>query len=238
MRDIQSKINNHTLKPKDILSTLREEKNNNFCFNCKSKNPTFCDIKKGILICSKCKNEESKSILFDRINKEELLRLILGNNEGMEIESINKKIIEMNENIENKNKINKNIESEKSSSKLKNKISIESLKKKRAERKKEDSEKIQIEETIKKDKIEIQNKNLKEESIQYESIKSISLDKPRKFTFQGSGDVGLITDKKEESENDSFNTYHHFIKKEKKVTLTEKGKNIVEGIVNKFKRQE
>ncbi|KRH92821.1 putative GTPase-activating protein [Pseudoloma neurophilia] len=289
-------LETHSFKPKEVLNLLRENPDNNKCFYCKNTGPNCAQLNVGRIICTKCashlrKNESEniKSLLFDKLEKNQLLRLcIFGNTIKKDFQDDTLLIDQIDQEIKNiKRSVSKTTEIQSKEEKgnplgskdekdiplvsktteiqskdekdnpsdfpdqIRSKkigsISIETLKNK----KKVIDNQSSIN-SLSKNKSLLRNKpsdnkssdNLNKEQ-KSDTIQFISLDRPiTKFKYKGFDDVGLIQKesvKKEESNEMSYGNLK-FTKKQqvksKSEIIKEKGKNIVDGLLARFKRED
>lgn len=247
------------IKPQIALETLRSIPENTKCRFCIAKNPTKYNAEHR-LVCGTCpesKGQKLKSILFDPLTEKEfnLLKQI-GNREVSEKEiklfneEANQKKTEESQNShENADEGENHKKKKKFGS-----ISIEELKnKKRLAKAKEEAtqrenEKVQPVKKEEKPKavVEIKPQEFKQEK----NVKFVSLDRPKsKFKAVGTGDIGLVSvdtsadgkgAKNSKTDNSTFSYQNlQFVSdksKSKTEILKEKGKHVVEGIVERLRR--
>lgn len=83
LNELQEIVNKHSLKPKDVLTTVRQIESNKTCYYCHIEGANCCQMTITRPICNHCavehkkNNENIKSILFDKIDRLELLRILL-----------------------------------------------------------------------------------------------------------------------------------------------------------------
>ncbi|ELQ74860.1 putative GTPase-activating protein, partial [Trachipleistophora hominis] len=77
----------NTVSPKERISMLHTFPENAACNDCKSTNPTWANLNFGVLLCTACagthrenKHYKVRSLLFDRLSDDEVLRVLVGGN--------------------------------------------------------------------------------------------------------------------------------------------------------------